>query len=52
MGGLKSFGDMQDSLLKLKETFDEMMGRNQNFSPIKKKDLRLEYGNEKSCFKE
>ena len=43
MGDIKSFSDLSESMLKLRETFDEMTGRNQTFSPIKKKkDLGLE----------
>lgn len=54
MSQFKSFPDLADSMLKLRETFDAMTGRNQlnNFSPLKKKDLNLEFGTEKSTCKE
>ena len=52
MGPIKSFGDLQDSILKLRENFDGIiMGRfklpfqdaNDN-SPIKQKDLLTDFG--------
>ena len=48
MGTLKSFGDLADSLLKMRENFDAMMGKHQLFStmsPLKKKDLMNDFGN-------
>lgn len=45
MGPLKSFGDLQDSIMKLRENFDVMLGKIQepHFSPLKKKDLMNEF---------
>lgn len=46
MGPIKSFGDLQDSILKLRENFDAIvMGKHLIMpeSPLKKKDLMNEF---------
>lgn len=48
MGKLKSFGELSDSLLKLRENFDVVIGKKHPdiiMSPLKKKDLMEEFGN-------
>lgn len=46
MGPIKSFNDLQESLLKLRENFQTIVDRNQfmSTSPLKKKDLNSEFG--------
>ena len=47
MSSLKSFGELNDSILKLRENFDSMIGKYQNLhhiSPLKKKDLMNDFG--------
>jgi hypothetical protein len=46
MGTLKSFGELSDSILKLRENFDILMGKQplDSNSPLKKKDLMNELG--------
>jgi hypothetical protein len=47
MGALKSFGELADSLLKLRENFDVAIGKKHQdllMSPLKKKDLMEDYG--------
>ncbi len=44
MGPLKSFGDLQDSILKLRENFDAIiLSKRLQESPLKKKDLLNEF---------
>ncbi len=53
MGPIKSFGDLQDSLMKLRENFDVILNNkslngeeyDKMASPLKKKDLMLVFGN-------
>lgn len=44
MGKIKTFGDLQDSIAKLRENFDIMIGKPQGLpiSPLKAKDLKSE----------
>lgn len=46
MGKIKTFGDLQDSIAKLRENFDIMIGKPQGLpvSPLKTKDLKNEFG--------
>ena len=47
MGPIKSFAELADSMQKLRENFDVMIGKHQFLmpaSPLKKKDLMNEYG--------
>lgn len=49
MGPIKSFGELQDSIMKLRENFDAIvLGKHQLMpeSPLKKKDLMNEFTNE------
>ena len=42
MGKIKTFGELSDSILKLRENFDAKIGKKQMFigmSPLKKKDI-------------
>ena len=44
MGKIKSFGELQDGMTKLRENFDIMIGKPQGLpvSPLKAKDLKSE----------
>ena len=46
MGKIKTFGELQDSIAKLRENFDIMLGKPQGLpiSPLKSKDLKNELG--------
>jgi hypothetical protein len=44
MGPIKTFGDLQDSIMKLRENFDSIiLGKKLPESPLKKKDLLSEF---------
>jgi uncharacterized protein (DUF4213/DUF364 family) len=45
IGMLKSFGELSDSILKLRENFDAILGKQpiDSSSPLKKKDLLSEF---------
>jgi hypothetical protein len=45
IGMLKSFGELSDSILKLRENFDTILGKQpiDSSSPMKKKDLLSEF---------
>ncbi len=44
MGPIKSFDDLKESILKLRENFNSVFGKNQFLlSPLKKKDLLTEF---------
>lgn len=48
MSSIKTFGELSESILKLRENFDAILGnKHQNLilSPLKQKDLMSEFGN-------
>ena len=50
MGKIKTFGELQDSIAKLRENFDIMIGKPQGLpiSPLKTKDLKNDLGGKRT----